>query len=432
MQRISDIKLMELQPKASVTGCFGPTENILTVNVSGLKPRRVVEVYVKRSLSLRENDVRDKELKWRSLPVKIPQRSISHREGSGLSDSRICCRVSKIEENERESQACGNEPAPSVNKSSSVETGVGKETSKGRNKEGKKGKKSQTFIGKIASFLWRRKGDEKKDEGSKRSKVSGSQVEHPPEQNGEQPLADSQVTPEELAFTHKPKGIKKRNSLKRVFSFKKNNSEVKGFGSGGVGTSKSKAVRPNQLELGDVCRPRLDKTERDSEYLYEQVSEEVDRIVRTLESSEGNENSLKGRNFVEELETQGPSESVDNNIWEIIALLQKVGDHVDTELQGNSLLSTFFMDISYNSFKELADHYIENEVRSKVTQENPDFVKFAFTLDFTAKVAGICNHQIKRITGFGSQYLQDTCWQLPSFSEQQETTNDTEKISSPD
>ncbi|XP_041051106.1 uncharacterized protein LOC121281942 isoform X1 [Carcharodon carcharias] len=416
---------MESLPEASVNGCLAPTESVLSMNMRGLKPRRVVEVYIKRSLSLREDGARNKELKWQSLPAKIPQRNINHREGPGLTVPATYGRL-----RERESQAPGTQTAPPVSNSSSVEPCAVKEAGRGRSKDGKKGKKSQTFLGKIASFLWRRKGDEKKDEGCKRSKEFGSpQAERPSEENREQ--LDSQEAPEELATAHKSKS-KRKNSLRRVFSFKRNNSEVKGFGSGGPGANKSKAVRPTRLDLGDVCRPKPGKTDLESEHLYEQVSEEVDRIVRTVESNEGNENTLNGRNLVEEPETDGPRESVDNSIYKIIEILQKVGDDVDTELQGDSLLSTFFKDISYNSFKELADQYIEHEVRSKVTQENPDFVKFAFTLDFTAKVAGICDHQVKRITGFGSQYLQETCWQLPSFSEQQETANNIEKIPSPD
>ncbi|XP_067863893.1 apoptosis facilitator Bcl-2-like protein 14 isoform X2 [Heptranchias perlo] len=421
---------MELLPEAGVMDSLGPTENGLSVNMSGLKPSRVLEVYVKRSVSLREGGFTDKELKWRSLPAKIPQKITSRRNGPGLSDPGIRCRAREREQNERESKTRGDETVPPVSNSSSVEPTVEKEASKGRSKDGKKGKKSQTFFSKVASFLWRRKGDEKKDEGGKRSKESGlPPEEHPPAQNGEQPLADSQEPPEELAIAHKPKSTKKKSSLRRVFSFKKNNFEVKGFGSGSPGTSKSKAVRPSQLDLRDVCGPMHGKTDPDTECLYEQATEEVKRIVQTLESSEGCEN--KGGSLAEELETQGPTET-DKTIWKIVAILQNVGDHVDTELQGNSLLSTFFADMSYNSFKQLADQYIEKEVRSKVTQANSDLVKFAFTLDFTAKVAGICSHQIKRITGFGSQYLQDACWQLPSFSDQQETENNTEKIPSPD
>ncbi|XP_038676613.1 uncharacterized protein LOC119978807 [Scyliorhinus canicula] len=414
---------MESVLEARVNGCLDPKDSVLNVNLSTLKPRRVVEVYIKRSLSLKEDGSRFKELKWRSLPAKVPQISVSHRYGAGSSELATRGRARGTV-----SQASEDGTALSASNSLSAEPDMVKEGGKGRSKDKKKGKKSQTFLGKIASFLWRKKGDEKKDEGCKRSKESAPpQVERPPDETGEQ--LDTQGAPEELATTHKSKS-KRKSSLRRVFSFKRNNLEVKESGSGGPGTSTSKAVRPKHLDLRDVCRPRPGKADRGSEHLYEQVSDEVDRIVRTLESSEGNENNLNRRRLRQEAD--GLKESVDSSICKIIEILQNVGDHVDTELQGNPLLSTFFKDISYNSFKELADQYIEREVSSKVTQENPDLVKFAFTLDFTAKVAGICNHQIKRITGFGSQYLQESCWQLPSFCEKDETANNTENTPSPD
>ncbi|XP_048409377.1 uncharacterized protein LOC125462917 isoform X2 [Stegostoma tigrinum] len=417
---------MEPVPEHCVTCSPGHPENILGVTVTGLKPRRMVEVHIKRSLSVREANLSGKELKWQSLPTKIPLRSLSHREGAGLCELGIAGRESKRKQAERDDVG-----SPPVNNSLSTEAGVMKEASKERSKEAKRGKKSQTFFGKITNFLWRRKGDEKKEDGCKKSKELGApQAEESSEGNGEQLLGESQEAPgDQQTIPHKTKA-RKKNSLYRVFSFKKYNSEVK-EAQGGPGASKIRAERPKQLVLRTVCKPRLNKTAHDSESVYEQVSEEVDRIVRTLDSSEGKDKCLKETHSVEELETDGPKESADNSISKIIAILQNVGDRVDTELQGDVLLSTFFNEISYNSFKELADQYIQSEVRSNVTQENPDLVKFAFTLDFTAKVAGLCGHQIKQITGFGSQYLRETCWHLPSFSVQ-ETANNTERVPSPD
>ncbi|XP_060701187.1 uncharacterized protein LOC132828241 isoform X2 [Hemiscyllium ocellatum] len=423
---------MEPVPEAGVIGCSGHSENLLSVNMNGLKPRRVVEVHIMRSLSLREADLRGKELKWRSLPTKMPQGSLSRPEGAGLRESGTVGRKSERKQAETESLTHRNDGLPPINNSLSTDTAVVKEAGKERNKDAKRGRRSQTFFGKITSLLWRKKGDEKKEDGCTKSKELGApQAEHTPEENGEQLLSESQRTPGDQQINpHKTK-VRRKSSLRRVFSFKKNNSEVKEFGWGGPGASKVKAEHPKQLALKAVCRPRLNKTARDSESVYEQVSEEVDRIVQTLESSGDKEKCLKETHAVEELETDGPRQSVDNSISKIITILQNVGDRVDTELQGDVLLSTFFQTISYNSFKELADQYIQTEVRSKVTQENPDLVKFAFTLDFTAKVAGLCTHQIKQITGFGSQYLRETCWHLPSFSVQ-ETANNTEKIPSPD
>ncbi|XP_051890888.1 uncharacterized protein LOC127580942 isoform X2 [Pristis pectinata] len=422
---ISKTKAMEPLPEARVTSHRGCSDNVLNVNLSILKPRRVVEVYIKRSLSLREGDAISKKMKWRSLPENVSPRSMNCKEGPGLSDPGKLCRGQDKQQNETESQKHGDKVMPSSNNSLNVESGVEKGASKGRSKDGKKGKKSQTFFGKVFSFLWKMKGDEKKGDGHKRLKDSPL-AEHPPEHNGQQYLANNQEPSGELPIIHK-----KRNSLRRVFSLKRNNSESKDIGLGGPGASKSKDVRPSQLDLKGGCRPRQNKTERDSYYLYEQVSEEAERIVRTLESSEGREDKLKSRRRAEVLETQCMVKS-DDSIWKIIEILQNIGDHVDSELQGNSQLCTFFTNISYDAFKELADQYVQKEVKNKGPQENPEFVKLAFTLDFTAKVAGICDHQIKRITGFGSQYLQDTCWQMLSFIEQEETANSAEQPPSPD
>ncbi|XP_072336749.1 uncharacterized protein [Scyliorhinus torazame] len=355
---------MESVLEARVNDCLDPKYSVLNVNLSTLKPKRVVEVHIKRSLSMKEDGSRLKELKWRSLPAKIPQINVSHRDGAGPSELATRGRARGTA-----SQASGDGTAFSVSNSFSIEPDMVKEASKGRSKDKKKGKKSQTFLGKIASFLWRKKGDEKKDEGCKTSKESAPpQVESPPDETGEQ--LDTQGAPEEPATTHKSKS-KRKSSLRRVFSFKRNNPEVKESGSGCPGPNKSKAVRPKHLDLRDVCRPRPGKTDRDSEHLYEQVSEEVDRIVRTLEFSEGIENNLNRRSLREKTETNGPKESVDNSIYKIIEILQNIGDRVDTELQRNSLLSTFFKDISYNSFKELADQYIESEETANNTENNP-------------------------------------------------------------
>ncbi|XP_069797519.1 apoptosis facilitator Bcl-2-like protein 14 [Narcine bancroftii] len=409
---------MEPLPESCANSDLGCSENVLNVNLSALKPRRVVEVYVQRSLSLREGNANSKKAKWRSL-----QGSISFKEGSGRTDPGIHCSGQDKQQTVRENQKHGDEVVPSRG----IESGVEKAVSKSKSKEGKKGKRSQTFFGKIASFLWKKKGDEKKGDGHKRLKEPGSpQVEWPPEHSEHQHLASNYEPPREVATVHK---FKKRNSLRKVFSLKRNNSEAKDIGSGGPGSSKNKVVRPTLLDLKGGCAPRQSKTERDSEYLYEQVSEEVERIMRTLESSEGNEAKLQGRKVEEAQSWEKPA---DDNVLKIIEILKNVGDHIDSVLQENSQLSTFFRNISYDAFKELADQYIKKEVWNKGPQENPELMKLAFTLDFTAKVAGICNHQVKRITGFGSQYLQDTCWQLLSFSNQQETVNNAEGASSPD
>ncbi|XP_059827364.1 uncharacterized protein LOC132395066 [Hypanus sabinus] len=415
---------MQSLPEAHVTSHLGCTENVVNLNFSKLQPRRVVEAYVRRSLSLREGGANNKIVKWSSLPGNVSPKNIKCKEGAVPWKH---CRGQEKMQNETVSRKHKDKVMPSSTSSSNVESNEEKQPSKCRSKDGRKGKKSQTFFGKFVSFLWKWKSDEKKGEGRKRLKDPGpSQAENPSVHNGQQHLVRTQEPPGELPIIHK---LKKRNSLRRVLSLKRNNSEAKDMGLAALGASKSKGARPSLLDLNSGCRPKENISERDSAYLYEQVSEEVERIVQMPESGEGCEDKERSVTAAEETQCL---KSADDNIWKIIEILQNVGDHVDSKLQGDSQLSTFFTNLSYDAFKELADQYVKKEVKNKGLQENPEFVKLAFTLDFTAKVAGVCDLQIKRITGFGSQYLQDTCWQMLSSSEQDEPTNSAERPPSPD
>lgn len=66
--------------------------------------------------------------------------------------------------------------------------------------------------------------------------------------------------------------------------------------------------------------------------------------------------------------------------------------------------------LSYGSFQKLADQYVQSEVPQQKSQPPvaaPELVKFAFTLDFTARVAGLSRHAPGHILGFGNQYLKD-------------------------
>ncbi|XP_055510773.1 uncharacterized protein LOC129708808 isoform X2 [Leucoraja erinacea] len=475
---------MDSVPEGSVMSQFDSSENVLNVNLSVLEPRRVVEVYVKRSITLAEADVKTKKMKWRSLPENASPRNMKFKGGSGLSRRGKNRRAQGRQQTERENQNHRDKVVPSGSNSSNVDLCVEEAPSNGKSNEGSKWEKIQTFFGRFANFLWRRKGDEKKDDGQNEVKEAGPhQAENPPECNGQQHFANKKEPPGEMSPSHK---LREKSSRWRVFSLKKNNSKVKDIESE---SSKRTEVQPNVQDLKggrklghkepervsedpsdqvsedvkvtlesneekehlsedpsdqvseDVKQTlesneendnkqedkttevleaqSLDVSEQDTEYLYEQVSEEVEWIVRTLESNEENIEKRKSR-AAEILEAHNLDES-DDGTWKIIQLLQIIGDGVELQLQDNSQLSTFFTNISYNAFKELADQYIQEEVKNTGQEENMEIMQLAFTLDFTAKVAGTCLHQIKRITGFGSQYLQETCWHLLGFSDQQET-----------
>lgn len=71
-------------------------------------------------------------------------------------------------------------------------------------------------------------------------------------------------------------------------------------------------------------------------------------------------------------------------------------------------LRTFFKDMSYSSFKNLADAYVRREMTANRPNVNPQEIQFAFTVHLTARVAGICNQAVNRIMGFGTRYLEDS------------------------
>lgn len=68
----------------------------------------------------------------------------------------------------------------------------------------------------------------------------------------------------------------------------------------------------------------------------------------------------------------------------------------------------FFRDMSYSSFKNLADAYVRKEMTASRPNVNPQEIQFAFAVHLTAKVAGICNQAVNRIMGFGTRYLEDS------------------------
>jgi len=68
--------------------------------------------------------------------------------------------------------------------------------------------------------------------------------------------------------------------------------------------------------------------------------------------------------------------------------------------------------MSYSSFQKLADAYLETEASPahkppSVLPTAPELVKLAFTLDFTARIAGLNKQNVGHITGLGYRYLQD-------------------------
>ncbi|KAJ3601960.1 hypothetical protein NHX12_029721 [Muraenolepis orangiensis] len=96
----------------------------------------------------------------------------------------------------------------------------------------------------------------------------------------------------------------------------------------------------------------------------------------------------------------------------IIALTKKEGDAIDEKLKENPTLNKFFQGMTYSAFQKLADTYLEEttpiqEAPSLPPAAAPELVKLAFTLDFTARVAGLSRQNVCHITGLGNRYLAD-------------------------
>lgn len=78
------------------------------------------------------------------------------------------------------------------------------------------------------------------------------------------------------------------------------------------------------------------------------------------------------------------------------------------QVKEDAWLQKFFRNMSYSSFKNLADAYVRKEMTASRPDANPQEIQFAFTVHLTAKVAGICNQAVNRIMGFGTRYLEDS------------------------
>ncbi|XP_017264151.1 uncharacterized protein LOC108231574 [Kryptolebias marmoratus] len=128
---------------------------------------------------------------------------------------------------------------------------------------------------------------------------------------------------------------------------------------------------------------------------YEKVSEELEKIVHEVKEKE-------------EATTLSDAEVLNR----LIALTKEQGDAIDDKLKDNPTLSNFFQRLTYSSFQKMADAYLDNEATTihsppTVPPTAPELVKLAFTLDFTARIAGLSKQNVGHITCLGNRYLQD-------------------------
>lgn len=215
----------------------------------------------------------------------------------------------------------------------------------------------------------------------------------------------------------------KKGRAHRRFSLKRR--------SGDMGADKS-AGRPSTLDLNadaqKVVVQSITEVEPTCLY-YEKVSEELQKIVYEVQHSPIDEN----RRFTDSVQSTDISDiplSKEEVITRIFDLIKQKGDDMDCKLKENPAISSYFSTLSYGAFKQLADQYVKSEVSHQTVQPPvaaPELVKFAFTLDFTARVAGLSRHTPGHIVGFGNQYLKDRFTYMseknPHFSDIKEGGN---------
>lgn len=362
---------------------------ILSLDRQGAK--KVLEIYVRRSLSCCEN----------SLVAKKKLQEGARRRGrkaDGLQRSKSdfckysCAKLSPRKDQEEGSKASDVDEA--LDDESKTPREVPKEEPEPKRKSTKnssQGKTQRTWFKSFLNFLFKKSPEDQKENTGQKTKEKDAKAPHSSKPEGAKgPVGDFSTSPP-LGRTPK-----RRPSLKKVFSFKKHAEEERGEAAAGT-----RAKRPSCLPLRHVQAPATPDVEQPDGY-YTQVSEEIGLIVQGSESQ-----GSRAHGCGQPPQPAG-TDAVDEAIRRIVALLQSAGDELDRQVREDARLRMFFKDMSYSSFKNLADAYVRKEMTASRPDVNPQEIQFAFAVHLTAKVAGICNQAVNRIMGFGTRYLEDS------------------------
>lgn len=315
---------------------------------------RLLEVYVKRSLSLNDGTLGDKKSHRKEKWVTVRRKERRHSSDpslhliDGFQDSEVGP-FSAVDSETKEPETIFEEPEKPTKKS-------------------KKIKKPSLFKNIFGIFSRKSTEDKSEDE------------EGPPEttvvdksEGSSDTLSNCLPTTPSSSQRRKSsrKKSRRRKISKRLSIINKPNNN------------------PDITRIDDVV-----SVEPTYSY-YEKMSEELERIVLEVQEKE---------------EVQPLSdEEVINRLF---ALTKAQGDAIDEKLKDNPTLTNFFQRMSYSSFQILADAYLEEEASPihnppTVLPTAPELVKLAFTYDFTAKIARLSKQNLGHITGLGNRYLQD-------------------------
>ncbi|XP_009705755.1 PREDICTED: apoptosis facilitator Bcl-2-like protein 14 [Cariama cristata] len=368
---------------------------ILSLDRQGAK--KVLEIYVRRSLSCCENSLAAKK----TLQERAGGRG---RKAGGLQRSKSefckysCAKLSPKKDQEEEPKAPDLDEA--LDDDSKAPRDIPKEELDPKRKSTKhssQGKTQRSWFKSFLNFLFKKSPEDQKESAGQKTKEKDAKAPHSSKSEGaRRPRGDLSTSP--------PLGRapKRRPSLKRVFSFKKHGEEERGEMVAGA-----RAKRPSCLPLRHVQAPAMPADAEQPDGYYARVSEEIGLIVQ---GSESQGSRTRGRG---EPPRPAGTDGVDEAIRRIVALLQSAGDELDRQVKKDAQLRMFFRDMSYSSFKNLADAYVHREMTASRPDVNPQEIQFAFAVHLTAKVAGICNQAVNRIMGFGTRYLEDSFVPLP-------------------
>ncbi|KAJ0023097.1 hypothetical protein NQD34_002996 [Periophthalmus magnuspinnatus] len=320
---------------------------------------RLLEVYVKRSLSLNDGAPQSKRAERKAKWVTMPQKQRRHSSdpsihlSGGLVDGEIGTFAGV------EPQAILSETLPEEKEKSNLN----------KSKKLKKLSLWKSFLG----LFSRKNADEKDDEQENPAQIPQTST------NDETFEAVPTCPPTAVSASVQRKKLTKRKTMKKRLS--RRLSLLK--------SNKFEDVNPADISVEAVMSVQPTYS------YYEKVSEELEKIVHEVKVNE-----------------EAKLLTDDEVIKRIIALTKEEGDAIDDKIKDNPTLSNFFQKMSYSSFQMLADAYLENKaspVQNPLTvpQTAPELVKLAFTLDFTARIAGLSRQNIGHITGLGNRYLQD-------------------------
>ncbi|XP_055070144.2 uncharacterized protein [Misgurnus anguillicaudatus] len=199
---------------------------------------------------------------------------------------------------------------------------------------------------------------------------------------------------------------------------------------GDIGMRRSKSMKKRQSrgsmkwrrsgDMSNVENGKVIEMVEPTNCYYEKVSEELEKIVHEVKDSPAD-----GHAAFQPTGQNGVKKDYEDVIKRITEVIKQEGDFIDDKIKDNTVVSSFLEGFSYRSFQQMADQYVQSEVPDKETKRPvvaPELVKFAFTLDFTARVANLHHLATGQIMGFGNQYLQD---RFTHMSESHPHLNDT-------